>query len=111
MDWIFVTKLIHTLVFFFATSCIGYILYCGVNGITNRFLTACLVIVLSIGIVYAINGFECPLASLVHKLAGRKDVADIFFPNWFANNIMLVSTIAYLLGVLLVGRNYFLRRK
>ena len=93
MDWIFWIKLIHTLVFLFASGCIIYVVYCGVTGKSNRYLIASLVIVLAIGVIYAINGFECPLATLVHKLAGRRDVPDIFFPNWFANNIMLVSTV------------------
>ena len=61
-------------------------------------------IVFLIGLIYAINGFECPLATLVHHLAGRKDIADIFFPDWFAKNIMPVSAMFYLFGVVLVTR-------
>jgi len=107
MDWIFWTKLLHTLIFFFASSCIVYIVYCGISGRSNRYLKLSLAIVFAIGIIYAINGFECPLATLVHRLAGRHDVADIFFPDWFANKIMPVSAAVYVFGLALVARNQF----
>lgn len=81
--------------------------YCGVTGKTNMYLWAALGIVLMIGVIYDANGLECPLATLVHRLAGRHDVPDIFFPDWFATNIMPVSTAVYLVGVALVARNLY----
>ena len=111
MDWIYWTKLVHTLIFFYASGSIMYVVYCGIVGKRNRYLIASLVIVFAIGVIYAINGFECPLASIVHQLAGRRDIPDIFFPDWFANKIMLVSTIIYLIGVVLVARNLYRGRK
>ena len=111
MDWIFWIKLVHTLIFFFASGCIVYVVYCGIIGKTNRYLITCLGIVFAIGVIYAINGFECPLASAVHQLEGRRDVADIFFPDWFANKIMPVSTGIYLVGAVLVARNLYRNRK
>lgn len=88
-----------------------YIVYCGVVGKTNNYLWASIGIVFLIGLTYAVNGFECPMASLVYQLAGRRDVPDIFFPNWFARNIMPVSTVIYVVGVVLVARNAFRNRK
>jgi len=111
MDWIYLTKLTHTLIFVFVSGCIVYVVYCGVVGKTNRYLWASIGIVLAIGITYAANGFECPLATLVHQLAGRHNVPDIFFPDWFANKIMPVSTIIYLIGVMLVFRNLYRYKK
>lgn len=67
--------------------------------------------VFAIGVIYAINGFECPLATIVHQLAGRRDIADIFFPDWFANRIMPVSTAVYLIGAVLVARNLYRNKK
>jgi hypothetical protein len=84
-----------------------YVVYCGIVGKASRYLIASLGLVLAIGIIYALNGFERPLATIVHKLAGRRDVADIFFPDWFANKIMLVSTVIYLIGVALVAGNLY----
>ena len=111
MDWIYWIKLAHTLIFFFASTCIMYVVYCGVVGKTNIFLWASIVIVFMIGLIYAVNGLECPLATMVHQLAGRRDVPDIFFPDWFANNIMPVSTAIYVVGVVLVGRNHYREKK
>lgn len=111
MDWIFWIRLIHTLVFLFASSCIAYIVFCGVTGRINRYLWASMGIVAGIGLIYAINGFECPLATAVHELAGRRDVSDIFFPDWFANRIMPISTVVYLAGATLVSRQLLHDRK
>jgi hypothetical protein len=111
MDWIFWTKLTHTLIFFLASGCIGHVVYCGVAGRTNRYLWASIGIVFAIGVIYAANGFECPLATVVHRLAGRRDVPDIFFPDWFANKIMPVSTVVYVIGVVLVSRSLYRDRK
>lgn len=111
MDWIYWTKLLHTLIFFFVSGCIVYIVYCGITGKINRFLIASIVIVFVIGAIYAINGFECPLTSIVYRMAGRRDVQDIFFPDWFANKIMPVSTVIYLVGVVLVARKRYHERK
>ena len=111
MDSIFWVKLIHTLIFFFASICIAYVVYCGVSGKVNRYLWASIAIILLIGVSYAANGFECPLASLVYRLAGRRGVPDIFFPDWFASNIMPVSTVIFVIGAALVVRNRYFRRK
>jgi hypothetical protein len=111
MNWIYWIKLVHTLIFFFASGCILYIVYCGVAGKINRYHWAAMGIVLAIGISYAANGFECPFATLVHRMAGRRDVSDIFFPDWFANKIVPVSTVIYLMGVALVSRNLCRGRK
>ena len=110
MDWIYWIKLLHTLIFIFVSFCIMYIVYCGIVGKINNFLWVALGLVFAIGLIYAINGFECPLATLVHRFAGRSDVADIFFPGWFARRIMPVSTFVYLVGVVLVVRHLARRR-
>jgi hypothetical protein len=111
MDLIFWIKLLHTLVFFFASACIGYVVYCGVTNKTDGYLWASIAVVSLIGVAYAANGFECLLSSIIYRLAGRRDVADIFFPDWFANNIMPVSTPIFVIGTALVLRNQYFRRK
>ena len=107
MDWIYWVKLVHTVIFFFASACIMYVVYCGVVGKINSYLWASIGIVFIIGLIYAVNGFECPLSTLVHRLAGRRDVSDIYFPDWFARNIMPVSTVIYIVGVALVARHLY----
>jgi hypothetical protein len=111
MDWIYWTKLAHTRIFLFASACILYVVYCGIAGKTNKSLWASIAIVFVIGLTYAVNGFECPVATVVHYLAGRRDVSDILFPDWFARKIMPVSTIVYIAGIVLVARNRKRERK
>ncbi len=103
MDPVFWIQLIHTLVFLFVSACILYVVYGGIVGRLDRRLWAAAGIVLLVGLTYAVNGFECPLATLVHHVAGRRDVADILFPNWFARNIMPVSTGIFVVGLVLVS--------
>jgi hypothetical protein len=107
MDWIYWTKLAHTLIFFFASGCIMFIVYCGIVGKTSRYLWVSIGIVFVIGLIYAANDFECPMATLVYRLAGRRDVSDIFFPDGFARNIMPVSTVIYVIGIVLVARHQY----
>lgn len=111
MDIIYWVKILHTLIFFLASVCIMYIVYCGITGKINRYLWIAIGIIFAIGIIHAANGFECPLATLVHRLAGRRDVADIFLPDWFARNIMPVSTVIFVIGVVLIVRSEYRRRK
>jgi hypothetical protein len=111
MDWIYWTKLAHTMIFLFASACILYVVYCGIAGKTNKYLWASIAIVFLIGLTYAVNGFECPVATVVHHLAGRRDVPDILFPDWFARKIMPVSTVVYIAGIALVARNRQRERK
>ena len=111
MDMIFWIKLIHTLIFLVASVCILYIVYCGIAGKIDRYLWMAIGIIFAIGIIHAANGFECPLTTLVYRLAGRRDVADIFLPDWFARNIMPVSAVIYAIGVVLIVRRQYRTRK
>ena len=65
----------------------------------------------SIGAANFLNGFECPLTTLIYHLAGRRDVADIFLPTWIAELIMPVSAVIFAVGVALVARNHYLDRR
>ena len=111
MDIIFWIKLLHSLIFFLASVCIMYIVYCGITGKINRYLWMAIGIIFAIGIIHTANGFECPLTTLVHQLTGRRDVADIFLPDWIATNIMPVSTVIFVIGVALIVRGEYRRRK
>lgn len=111
MDIIYWIKLIHTLIFLLASVCMLYIVYCGIAGRTDRYLWMAIGIIFAIGIIHAANGFECPLTTMVYRLAGRRDVADIFLPDWFARNIMPVSAVIYAIGVMLIIRRQYRIRK
>lgn len=110
MNWIYWLQVFHTGVFFFASGCVLYVVYCGVVGRTNAFLWASMGIASLIGAANFLNGFECPLTTLIYHLAGSRDIADIFLPDWFARLIMPVSAAVFAVGVALVARNHYLRR-
>jgi hypothetical protein len=107
MDWIYLLQLIHTAVFFFASGCVLYVVYCGLVGRTNTFLWTSMAVASLIGAANFLNGFECPLTTLIYHLAGRRDIADIFLPYWFARMIMPVSAAIFSFGVVLVARNHY----
>ena len=111
MDFIFWLKLVHTAIFLFASFCIGYVVYCGFYNKSGSFLKISHAVVLSIGIAYVANGFECIISTLVHDIAGRRDDSDIFFPDWFARNIVPVSTVVYLVGVSAIIRNSVMKKR
>ncbi len=110
IDWIYWLQLIHTAVFFFASGCVLYVVYCGLVGRTNTFLWTSMAVASLIGAANFLNGFECPLTTLIYHLAGRRDIADIFLPYWFARLIMPVSAAVFTFGVALVARNHYRER-
>ncbi|UCG74121.1 MAG: hypothetical protein JSV45_07030 [Chromatiales bacterium] len=110
MDWIYWLQLIHTAVFFFASGCVLYVVYCGLAGRTNTFLWTSMAVASLVGAANFLNGFECPLTTLIYHLAGRRDIADIFLPDWFAQLIMPVSAVVFSFGVVLVARNHYRAR-
>jgi hypothetical protein len=105
MNWIFLLKLVHTFIFFCAAACILYVLYCGLFGKKGRYLWWAAAFVFTIGVIFAANGLECPISTLIYKLAGRRGIPDIFLPDWIATKIMPVSTPIYTISLLLVFRN------
>jgi hypothetical protein len=110
MDWIYWLQVLHTGVFFFASGCVLYVVYCGLVGQTNVFLWTSMGVATTIGAANFLNGFECPLTTLIYHLAGRRDVADILLPTWIAELIMPVSAVIFAVGVALVARNHYLSR-
>jgi hypothetical protein len=90
-------KLFHTLVFFFLSACILYILYCGIANRYSRKTTAAIVLIVFEGIVLVLNGWQCPLTSLAQSLgAAQPDVASLFLPRWLADHIFGICTPLFL---------------
>jgi len=101
---IFLIKALHTAVFFAASSCILYALYCGIVGRASRKLLLVAIAIPSlIGIFWWLNGRECLLSSMIYRLAdGDRTQTDIFLPDWMARMIMPVSTPLLALAACLV---------
>ena len=81
-------KAVHSLAFFVIQSAICYLVYSGLRGQTDRRAAIAAAIATGETLIYAGNGFRCPLTGLAEDLgAARGSVTDIFLPRWLASNI------------------------
>lgn len=107
-----VVKFVHTLVFLLLSSCVLYILFCG---ITNRFPRNAFLAILLIlieGVILLLNGGQCPLTTLAEHLgAADGQVADIFLPRWFADRLFALCTPLFVASSILLLIRRLLNRK
>ena len=99
-------KAIHTLAWFSIESCMAYLLYAGFVKRTDRRAAVAAVVVGGESLIFAANGFRCPLTDVAESL-GSEDgsVTDIFLPRWFARNLPAIHVPLILLTGYLHGRN------
>lgn len=108
---LFLVKAVHSAIFLVLQSAIVYLLVKGVRGETDRRAGAAAALVGGECLVYAANGFRCPLTGLAEGLgAERGSVTDIFLPSWLASNVANIYGPAYALALLLHCRNLLRRR-
>jgi len=99
-------KSFHSLAFFVIQSAICYLVYAGATGRTDRRAGIALGIAAGESLIYAGNGFRCPLTGVAEKLGAEKgSVTDIFLPGWLASNIARIYGPLIAFGVLLHARN------
>lgn len=96
-------KLVHTVVFWLLSVCVGYALFSGMaNRITTWTWVAVSLLFLE-SVVLVVSGWTCPLTILAERQgAVRGSVADIFLPKWFADRIFPVCGTAYGIALVLV---------
>lgn len=81
-------KTLHSVAWFSIEACVRYVLYTGFIGRTDRRVAAAAAVVAGESVVFAANGFRCPLTRLAERYgAERGSVTDVFLPKWFAHNI------------------------
>ena len=81
-------KAVHTLAWFSIESCMAYVLYAGLANRTDRRAAIAGAVVAGESLVFAANGFRCPLTDLAESLgAEHGSVTDIYLPTWFARNL------------------------
>ncbi len=87
-----------------------YVLYAGLAGRTDRRVGMAGAVVAGETLVFAGNGFRCPLSGLAERYgAQRGSVTDIYLPGWFAHNMPAIHTPLLVLMTYLHARN--LRRQ
>jgi hypothetical protein len=99
-------KAVHTLVWFVVESQVLYLLVAGLTRRTDRRVAVAGAIVATESLVFAANGFRCPLTGVAESL-GAEDgsVTDIYLPSWFARSLPAIHVPVIGLAVFLHARN------
>jgi hypothetical protein len=83
-----------------------YVLYAGLKGRPDRRAAIAAAVVAGESLIFAANGFRCPLTDLAEQLgAERGSVTDVYLPRWFARNLPAIHVPLLLLAVLLHRKN------
>ena len=99
-------KAIHSLIFLVLQTSIFYLVYKGLRGETDRKSAVVTTVVGAECLIYAGNGFRCPLTGLAENLGAESgSVTDIFLPKWLAANVARIYTPLFALALFLHGRN------
>ena len=95
-------KAVHTAIFASLASAVLYTFYSGLTGRTTRKTGIAVAAVLGEAVIFAGNGFRCPLTKVAEGL-GAEDgtVGDIFLPQWFARRLPQISS--SIMGIGLLG--------
>jgi hypothetical protein len=105
-------KTMHTLLWFSIESCMVYLLYAGFAWHSDRRALLAATVVGGESLVFAANGFRCPLTRLADSLgAGSGSVTDIYLPDWLAHALPAIHAPLLLLAASLHGRNLWQQRK
>jgi hypothetical protein len=99
-------KVGHTLAWYSIEYCMEYLLYAGFVNRTDRRAAVAAAVVGGETLIFAANGFRCPLTDVAESLgADDGSVTDIFLPRWIARNLPAIHVPLILLAVFLHGRN------
>jgi hypothetical protein len=102
---------IHTAAWFTIEFCVGYLLWAGATGRSDRRAGTAAAVVAGECLVFAVNGFRCPLTALAEQAgATRGSVTDIYLPAWFARNLPAIHVPLLVLIGCLHGRTLHRRR-
>ena len=100
-------KVVHTLAWLSIESCVVYVLHAGFAGRTDKRVGMAAAVVAGETLVFAGNGFRCPLTALATRYgAERGSVTDIYLPHWFAHNMPAIHTPLLVLMTYLHARNH-----
>jgi hypothetical protein len=79
---------VHTLAWASIEACVGYLLWSGATGRSDRRAAVAATVVGAECLVFAADGFRCPMSGLAEAAgAASGSVTDIYLPTWFARNL------------------------
>lgn len=101
---LFLVKLLHTAIWAFFVTVIGYVMYCGIADEISLYTGIAAGLVILEGLVLLVFGGRCPLTLVARNYSSSdRDNFDIFLPNWLARYNKLIFTSLYVIGLILVG--------
>ena len=105
-------KAFHTLAWGSIEWCVLYVLYAGLRGRGGKSVGIAGAIVAGEVLVFAGNGFRCPLTKLAERYGAQSgSVTDIYLPKWFAHNMPAIHTPLLVLMTYLHARNLWRSRQ
>jgi hypothetical protein len=103
---VLVIKAVHTLAWFSIESSVVYLVYAGLRRKSDQRAAIAGAIITAESLIFAANGFRCPLTKLAVKHgAERGGVTDMFLPRWFARNLPAIHAPLFVVAIFLHLRN------
>jgi hypothetical protein len=100
---LFLVKLLHTLIWAFFASVIGFIVYAGLWNRMNTWVWIAVGLIIVEGVILLLHEWKCPLTPIAARYTeSREDNFDIFLPRWLARNNKSIFTLLYVFGVAIV---------
>jgi hypothetical protein len=82
---------LHTAAWFSIEACVGYLLWSGATGRTDRRAGLAAGVVAGECLVFVGDGFRCPMTDLAEAAGATSgSVTDIYLPAWFARNLPVI---------------------
>jgi hypothetical protein len=79
---------LHTAAWAAIEACVGYLLWSGLAGRSDRRAAVAAAVVAGECLVFAADGFRCPLTGMAEAAGATSgSVTDIYLPGWFARNL------------------------
>ncbi len=90
LTWV---RLLHTVVFVVMFGAILYLLYSGMANHLTRWTAVAFGLIAIEVLIYAGNGFRCPLRTLAENLTPEgQTVTDIYLPPWLSARVVAISS-------------------
>ncbi|MCC3279918.1 hypothetical protein LJ754_12235 [Arthrobacter sp. zg-Y40] len=99
-------KAFHTFVWLTVEGCMLYVLIAGIRKRSDRRAGAAAAVVAAETLIFAGNGFHCPLTAVARDLGDETgSVTDIYLPHRLAKNLPAIHVPLIVIALVLHGRN------
>ena len=102
---IFLIKLVHSLIYLFMSSCLGYLFYAGITATFDWKLAFAIGIIVLEVIILALSGWHCPLSIWARKLGdetGNDLLSDYVLPKGVARFTVPFCSFIFISGLVLL---------